>query len=158
MGLLDPVAHSDEISGSGQEMLRVLIVDDQELTRRGLRSLLERETDFQVVGEARDAQQAIRASYELAPNIVLMDINLPGVDGLQTTRQVRQAPTAPEVLIVTGYMDEFLVRVAKEKGAKGFIFKDEMTSDLSPALHALASGESYYSPGVTKLLNEPSVT
>ena len=135
-------------------MLRVLIVDDQELTRRGLRTLLERETGFQVVGEARDAQQAIRASHDLAPNIVLMDINLPGIDGLQTTRQVRLAPTTPEVLIVTGYMDEFLVRVAKEKGAKGFILKDEMASDLSPALHALASGGSYFSEGVTRLLQD----
>ncbi|WP_232547271.1 response regulator [Propioniciclava soli] len=132
--------------------IRVLIVDDQPLVRMGLRALITSEPGLTVVGEAGDGDAAVAVVRELAPDVVLMDIRMPGTDGLTALRAVTADPalTATKVVMLTTFeLDEY-VFAALEAGASGFIVKDADADDILRAVRAAASGESLLSPTVTR--------
>ena len=128
---------------------RVLIAEDHGTVREGLRLLFDREPDLEVVGEAADGREAVRLAKELLPDVVVMDVSMPGWDGLRATRALSE--TCPEVRVLAltrhadyGYLSEML-----KAGAKGYVLKQSSSSDLLAALRAVASGLNYLDPAVT---------
>ena len=137
-------------------MIRVLIADDQAMVRAGLHALLAAEYDIEVVAEAADGEQAIAAALETRPDVVLMDIRMPGVDGLEATRRLGEHPTLADVkvLVLTTFeLDEYVFE-ALRAGAGGFLLKDEEPSELVRAVRVVASGEALLSPSVTRRVVE----
>jgi DNA-binding NarL/FixJ family response regulator len=135
-------------------VIRVLIADDQALVRAGFRALLDAEPDIEVVGEAADGAEAVRVAESARPDIVLMDIRMPGVDGLEATRRIAEHPTlgAVRVVILTTFeMDEYLFE-ALRVGAVGFLVKDTEPVELLRGVRAVAEGHALLSPGVTRRL------
>jgi DNA-binding NarL/FixJ family response regulator len=135
-------------------MIRVLLVDDQALVRAGFRALLDAQEDIEVVGEAVDGEEAVRMSREHEPDVVLMDIRMPGMDGLEATRIIveDQALTAVRIVILTTFdLDEYVFE-ALRVGASGFLVKNTEPAELVHAVRAVASGDALLSPGVTKRL------
>ncbi|MFI0355243.1 response regulator [Actinomadura sp. 9N407] len=136
-------------------MIRVLLADDQPLVRAGLRALLESEPDIAPVGEAADGHEAVRMAAEMRPDVVLMDIRMPGMDGLTATRRIG---TAARVLIVTTFdLDEYLYE-ALRAGASGFLVKDAEPAEIRHAVRVAARGDALLSPGVTRRLIEEFAT
>ncbi len=133
-------------------MVNVLIADDQRLVRQGLQALLARWPEIQVVGEARDGQEAIDLARALTPDIVLMDVRMPRLNGIAATEKIRALGLDTRVLMVAMQYDPETVRRAIASGAKGFVAKCEMCQELMPALDALGKGRSYYSASVAQLL------
>ncbi|HEY7453067.1 MAG TPA: response regulator transcription factor [Thermoleophilaceae bacterium] len=133
--------------------VEVLLVDDQELVRTGLRSILDRHDDIEVVGEADDGERAVEASARLRPDLVVMDIRMPGMDGLEATRRlVSQAGHAPRVLVLTTFdLDEYVYE-ALRAGASGFMLKGAPADQLVHAVRVVADGEALISPSVTRRL------
>ena len=131
----------------------VLIADDQELVRTGFRAILGAEPDIQVVGEAGDGRQAIEAAGRLSPDVVLMDIRMPILDGLEATRRIVISPDSkPRVLILTTFdLDEYVYE-ALRSGASGFMLKDNPAEQLITAVHVVAKGEALLAPSVTSRL------
>ena len=141
-------------------MIRVLLADDQVLVRGGLRSLLDAEDDIEVVGEAGDGAEALRLAIELHPDVVLMDIRMPGVDGLEATRAISADPSLAGVRIViltTFDLDEYVFEGIKV-GASGFLVKDTEPVDLIRAVRTVAGGEGLLSPRATRRLVEEYAT
>ncbi|WP_214326813.1 response regulator [Nonomuraea sediminis] len=137
-------------------MLRVLIVDDQDLFRAGFAMILGAQPDIEVVGEAGDGADAVAAAVELAPDVVLMDVQMPGMDGVEATAQIC-ATTSAKVLILTMFdLDEY-VYGALRAGASGFILKDIRRDELAHAVRVVAAGESLLAPAVTRRLVEDLV-
>jgi DNA-binding NarL/FixJ family response regulator len=137
-------------------VIRVLIADDQALVRGGFRSLLDARDDIEVIGEAADGHKAVSLAKTLAPDVVLMDIRMPGLDGLEATRQITAEPGLAEVRIViltTFGLDEYLFD-ALRYGASGFLVKDTEPADLITAVRVVAAGDSLISPGMTRRLVE----
>ncbi len=135
-------------------MIRVLLADDQALVRTGFRALLSAEDDIEVVAEAADGQQALHLARRLHPDVVLMDIRMPGVDGLQATRRIAADPAMAGVRVVmltTFDLDEYVFE-ALRGGASGFLVKDADAEDLLRAVRVAASGDALLSPGVTRKL------
>ena len=135
-------------------MIRVLLADDQALVRGGLRALLDARDDIQVVGEAADGHQALALATTLLPDVVLMDIRMPGLDGLEATRQIAADPhlTATRIIILTTFeLDEYLFD-ALRYGASGFLVKDTEPTDLVRAIRIVAAGDSLLSPKMTRRL------
>ena len=139
-------------------MIRVLIADDEALVRGGFRMILEAQADLQVVGEAADGQQALARARELAPDVVLMDIRMPTMDGLEATRRlVSASATAPKVLMLTTFdLDEHVYQAMKA-GASGFLLKTAPPSELAAAVRAVASGDVLLAPPITRRLVEQFV-
>jgi DNA-binding NarL/FixJ family response regulator len=133
-------------------MMRVLIVDDQKLVRQGLHIILSRAQGVQVVGEARDGQEAVDLTRDLSPDVVLMDVRMPRLNGLLAAQQIAALDSPALVLMVAMQCDEETVRQALQNGAKGFVAKSEMYSELIPALQALGEGRCYYSASIVKML------
>jgi DNA-binding NarL/FixJ family response regulator len=135
--------------------IRVLIADDERLVRTGFRMILAAEPDIDVVGEARDGREAIEVARELAPDVVLMDVRMPDVDGLAATREIAGADgraTHPRVIVLTTFdLDEY-VYGALRAGASGFLLKDAPESQLVAAIHAAAAGGSLFSASATRRL------
>lgn len=139
------------------EPIRVVIADDQELVRTGLRMVFEVEDDIELVGEARDGAEAVGLVRELNPDVVLMDIRMPNVDGLEATRRIlRDGSTTRVVILTTFDLDEYLYR-ALQAGASGFVLKDIPPEQLVASVRAVAGGETMLSPSVTKRLIESFV-
>jgi len=133
-------------------MIRVLIADDQELVRTGFRVILEAEPDFEVVGEAGDGREAIEAAATLRPEVVLMDIRMPNLDGIEATRRLVRGPHAPHVLILTTFdLDEYVYE-ALRAGASGFLLKDARADELLHAVRVISAGEALLSPSITRRL------
>jgi DNA-binding NarL/FixJ family response regulator len=135
--------------------VRVLIVDDQALVRAGFRMILESEADIEIVGEAGDGLEALEAVRELRPDVVLMDIRMPNLDGLEATRRIVEADgEAPRVLMLTTFdLDEYVYE-ALRAGASGFMLKDTPPEQLVAAIHVIASGDALLSPTITKRVIE----
>ncbi len=137
-------------------MIRVLIADDQALVRAGFRALLDAQPEIEVVGEAADGEQAVRLARQLRPAVVLMDIRMPGTDGLEATRRIAadEGLAATRVVILTTFdLDEYVFE-ALRVGASGFLVKDTEPVDLLNAVRAVARGDALLSPSVTRRLIE----
>ncbi len=133
-------------------MIRVLLADDQALVRDGFRALIDREPDLEVVGEATDGVEAIRLTRDLRPDVVLMDIRMPNIDGLTATRRVLALPEAPRVLVLTTFDRNEWVYDALRAGASGFLLKDVRGTQLTDAIRTVASGEALLAPSITRRL------
>ncbi|MEU7853412.1 response regulator transcription factor [Nonomuraea sp. NPDC049141] len=133
-------------------MIRVLVVDDEALVRSGLRMILETADDIVVVGEARDGEEAVGAAARLRPHVVLMDVRMPGTDGLTAAARVLATPDPPKLVMLTTFdLDEY-VHEALRLGAVGFLLKDTPPRDLTAAVRTVAAGQAMLSPSVTRRL------
>jgi DNA-binding NarL/FixJ family response regulator len=133
--------------------VRVVVADDHEVVRSGFASLLDTQSDFTVVGTAADGLEAIRSGRELRPDVILMDIRMPGMDGIQATRQLAsERPDGPRILVLTTFdLDEY-VYDALRAGASGFLLKDVTAERLFEAVRVIAAGDALLAPGVTRRL------
>ncbi|EYT58349.1 MULTISPECIES: response regulator transcription factor [Microbacterium] len=128
------------VSVSAGDVIRLLIADDQALVRGALGALLELEPDLTVVGMAADGAEAVRLAEELRPDVCLMDIQMPGMDGVEATRRIRQASEGTRVLVVTTFARPGYLRSALDAGASGFIVKDTPAEELAEAVRRVRSG------------------
>ena len=131
-----------------EKKIRVLLVDDHSLVRRGFRRMLEDEPDMEVVGEAGDGEQSIKLAKELHPQVVVMDCALPGMNGLQATRQIIENSPDTAVLMLSMHTESTWVRQAIDAGAKGYILKDALDLELGAAIRKIAAGETVFDPKV----------
>jgi DNA-binding NarL/FixJ family response regulator len=132
-------------------VIRVLLVDDQELMRMGFRMVLGAQPDIDVVGEAGDGRRAVELAAQLRPDVVLMDVRMPILDGVEATKQIT-GPGLAKVLVMTTFdLDEYALS-ALQNGASGFLLKDTQPAELVSALRAVASGDAVVSPSVTRRL------
>ena len=136
------------------EKIRILLVDDHTILREGVRSLLERQTDFEVVAEAENGRQAVEFVRQLKPDVVLMDIAMPLLNGIQATEQIRRETRCTQILIMTQHENEEYIRRALAAGAAGYLLKDTDANELADAIRAVYAGESILSPAVTRLVIE----
>jgi DNA-binding NarL/FixJ family response regulator len=135
-------------------MIRVLLVDDQPLVRAGLRTLLDEEADIEVAGDATNGEEAVAAVTALAPNVVLMDIRMPVLDGLEATRRITAHGCAARIVILTTFdLDEYVFQ-ALRAGASGFLLKDATGDEIVRAVRVAASGDALLAPSVTRRLIE----
>jgi DNA-binding NarL/FixJ family response regulator len=133
-------------------MIRVLLVDDEALVRSGLRMILEAAEDIAVVAEARDGATAVTAAARHRPHVVLMDVRMPGMDGLEAARRLAASPDPPKVVMLTTFdLDEY-VHAALRAGAVGFLLKDTPPRELATAVRTVAEGNAMLAPTVTKRL------
>ncbi|MDT4912637.1 MAG: hypothetical protein QOC66_1765 [Pseudonocardiales bacterium] len=134
-------------------MIRVLIADDQDMVRTGLRLILSRETDIEVIADAGNGAEAVEIARRLRPDVVLMDVRMPVMEGIAATAILAEdAGSTARVLILTTFDDEALVYDALAVGASGFLLKDAPADDLIAAIHILARGESILAPAITRRL------
>lgn len=138
-------AYEDEQS----EYIRVLVVDDHQVVREGLRRMLELENRIQVIGEAEGGEEAIAKAVSLSPDVVTMDLKMPGMDGITATRQIKQVMPQINVLVVTLYAEDF-VRKAIEAGATGYILKDSDCEQLTKAIFQVHAGLCPIAPSLTR--------
>jgi DNA-binding NarL/FixJ family response regulator len=138
---------------AGDRIIRVLIVDDQALVRAGFRMILDSQPDIEVAGEAADGAQALRMAGQLRPDVILMDIRMPGLDGIAATRRLAEAgDSRAKVIILTTYeLDEYLFD-ALQAGASGFLLKDVVPEDLIRGVRVVADGGALLAPSVTQTL------
>ena len=135
-------------------MIRVLVADDQALVRGGFRLILEAQPDIEVVGEAADGREAVTRAQHHRPDVVLMDIRMPGMDGLEATRLLMTSQSPPRVLMLTTFdLDEY-VYDALRAGASGFLLKDVRPEQLADAVRAVAAGDTLLAPAITRRLVE----
>lgn len=130
--------------------ITVLIADDHMLVREGLRLMLNLEADFEVVGEARDGRQAVALALKTCPEVILMDISMPGLNGLEATRQVLKALPATKVIVLTAHNDDAYVNGATASGAVGFLLKQDSTQDVCEAIREVHKGRTFFSASVSK--------
>ncbi|RKT84060.1 DNA-binding response regulator, NarL/FixJ family, contains REC and HTH domains [Saccharopolyspora antimicrobica] len=133
-------------------MIRVLLVDDESLVRAGLRMVLEPADDIEVVAEAANGSTAIEAAVEHRPDVVLMDVRMPGVDGLTALKELRRLPDPPSVIMLTTFDLDDYVHTALRDGAAGFLLKDTSPRELANAVRIIADGSAMLTPSVTKRL------
>jgi DNA-binding NarL/FixJ family response regulator len=137
--------------------LRVLLADDHGIVRRGLRSLLEVHPDIKVVGEAADGLEALRLCEETRPDVIVLDIGMPKLNGIDVAARVQKLPSPPHVIILSMHADESYIIRALAAGARAYLLKDATDEDLMPALRAAAAGKPFFSPSVTAVLVEDYV-
>jgi two-component system, NarL family, response regulator NreC len=134
--------------------IRIFLADDHTILREGIRSLLENESDMEVVGEAEDGHQAVKMVRQIKPDVVLMDIAMPRLNGLEATSQIKKLIPDSKILILTMHDNEEYIRKALASGAMGYILKDAAARELMDAIRAVYRGEAVLSPAVTRLVIE----
>jgi DNA-binding NarL/FixJ family response regulator len=132
--------------------IRVLLADDHKLIRAGLRLVVDQQPDLSVVGEADDGRQAVELAKSLKPNVVVMDIGMPNLNGIEAARQIGEMDPGAAVVMLSMHSDESYVLRALSAGARAYLLKDSATTDLVQAIHAVAEGKSFFSPAVSKVL------
>lgn len=132
--------------------IRVLLADDHKLMRAGLRLVVDQQEDLSVVGEADDGRQAVELAKSLKPDVVVMDIGMPNLNGIEAARQIREIRPDAAVVMLSMHSDEGYVLRALGAGARGYLLKDSATTDLVQAIHAVVEGKSFFSPAVSKVL------
>jgi DNA-binding NarL/FixJ family response regulator len=134
--------------------IRVLLVDDQAWLRLGFRTVLDKQPDIEVVGEAGDGEQAVAMTHAVDPDVVLMDVRMPGVDGIEATRRIVASGSPARILVLTTFDIDEYVYAALRAGASGFLLKDALPADLLGGIRVVASGDAAIAPGVTRRLIE----
>ena len=132
------------------KLITILLTDDHTIVREGFRKMLELEDDFEIVGEAGDGRQAVALAKELLPAVVLMDIAMPLLNGLEATRQVLKAVPAAKVIMLSAHGDDAYVTNAIEAGAVGFLLKQTSAGDVSRAIREVHQGKTFFSPAIAK--------
>jgi two-component system, NarL family, response regulator NreC len=132
--------------------IRVLLADDHQLMRSGIRLMLEREADMSVVGEAGDGREAVALAKSLRPDVVVMDIGMANLNGIEAAQQVTGDRPETAVVMLSMHSDESYILRALKAGARGYLLKDSAEADLIKAVHAVAGGKSFFSPAVSKVL------
>ncbi len=132
--------------------IRILLADDHKLMRSGLRVLLEQQPDLVVIGEASDGREAVALASSLKPDVLVMDIGMPNLNGIEAAAQVTQVHPEIAIVMLSMHSDESYVLRALKAGAKGYLLKDSAESDLLRAVHAVGEGKSFFSPAVSKVL------
>jgi two-component system, NarL family, response regulator NreC len=135
-------------------MIRVLLADDHTLIRAGLRMVVAAQPDLTVVGEAGDGREAVAMAQNLKPDVIVMDIGMPGLNGIEAARQIRAALPETHVVMLSMHSDEGYILRALRAGAKAYLLKDSAEPDLARAIRAAAAGKSFFSPAVGKVLLE----
>jgi NarL family two-component system response regulator LiaR len=139
----------------GEKTIQVLVVDDHAIVRKGIRALLAEIEDIEVVGEARDGQEAMSQADALSPDVILMDLVMPGVDGIEATRQITKHESSPRVLVLTSFASDDKVFPAIKAGALGYLLKDAEPAELIRAIHQVHRGEPSLQPSIAqKVLQE----
>jgi DNA-binding NarL/FixJ family response regulator len=133
-------------------MIKVLLVDDQGLIRQGLRALLELEPDLEIVGEAENGEQAINLVAEFQPDVVLLDIRMPIMDGVAATKEIQKRFPKTKILVLTTFDDDEYVSAALQNGAMGYLLKDTPSEELAVAIRAVYKGYTQLGPGIVKKL------
>ena len=136
------------------ERIRVLVVDDQDLIRRGLTMMLQMEDDIEVVGQARDGEMAVQLAHQHKPNVVLMDIKMPRMNGIQATRAIAQALPETHVVILTTYDTDDMVFEAIRAGAQSYLLKESSEAEVLDVIHMVQQGESRMSPTIAHKILE----
>lgn len=142
-------SHVDGTAPPGTQAIRVLLVDDQELILTGLRGILRERFGFQIVGQRTSGADIVEAVAQLSPDVVVMDVRMPGVDGVTATRALTAVGGAPPVLVLTTFEDEAILARALRAGAAGFLLKGVPAADLQRAVRTIAAGGSWLDPAVT---------
>jgi DNA-binding NarL/FixJ family response regulator len=134
--------------------IRILLADDHHIMRDGLRTLLERQGGFEVVAEAADGREAVRLAREHRPDVAIMDVAMPGLNGIEATRCIKENCETTAVIILSMHDDESYIMRALRAGARGYLLKDSVKADLLAAIRAVVQGHSHFSPKVSRLLQE----
>ena len=129
--------------------IRILLADDHKITRQGLRSLLDKQQDMEVVAEAEDGRTAVRLAGELSPNVVIMDVTMPDLNGVEATRQIVGQSPDVKIIALSMHSDTLFVTEMLRSGASGYLLKDCAFEELSRAIHAVVAGKTYLSPSVS---------
>jgi len=137
--------------------IRVLLADDHTLMRRGLRLIVEQQPDLVVVGEAEDGRQAVALSASVKPDVAVLDIGMPNLNGIEAAKQITDGESGAAVVILSMHADETYILRALKAGARGYLLKDSAESDLVRAIRSVAEGKSFFSPAVSKVMLEDYV-
>jgi len=137
--------------------IRILLADDHTVVRDGVRALIERQPDMAVVGEAADGRECVRMAEEQSPDVVVMDIAMPNMNGIEATRRVLAANPRTEVVILSMHHDESYVLRSLKAGAKGYLLKDSLRSDIIEAIRAVTQGRSFLTRKVSRIMQEDYV-
>ena len=134
--------------------ITILLADDHTVIRSGLRALLERQPDFAVVAEAEDGRKAIQLAAEHSPDVIVMDVAMPNLNGIEATRQIIAAQPKVAIVVLSMHSDESYVMRALKAGARGYLLKDSAEADLIQAIRTVVLGKSFFSPAISKMLLE----
>jgi DNA-binding NarL/FixJ family response regulator len=132
--------------------LRILIADDHELVRRGIRGLLHAQSGWKIVGEVKNGREAVEKAKKLRPDVIILDIGMPNLDGLEATRQIREAAPNTDILVLTMHESNQMVRRVLEAGARGYVLKSDLAGHLVKAVKAVAKGRVYLTPKVSEIM------
>ncbi len=134
--------------------IRILLADDHEVVRDGVRALLEKQTDMEVIGEASDGREAARLAEELRPDVVVMDVGMPNLNGIDATRRILNAHPQIAVVMLSMHQDESYVLRSLKAGAKGYLLKESLRSDVLEAIRAVAQGRSFLTKKISRMMQE----
>jgi two-component system, NarL family, response regulator NreC len=137
--------------------IKILLADDHSVMRTGLRLVLERQADFRVVAEAADGREAVTLAQQHQPDVVVMDITMPNLNGIEAARQISAAQTQSSIVMLSMHSDEAYVLRALKAGARGYLLKESAESDLIAAIRAVYAGKAFFSPAVSRMLVEDYV-